>query len=104
MGGGGTVWGEMAYDPDADFLYIGTAKGGPWNQNLHSPGRGDNLLLPCVLVGEAGWQAGLVFPGDSRRQLRLPLRHSRSFSPTSRPAGGSGNPASRTEEWAFLPA
>jgi len=54
MGGGGTVWGEMAYDPDADFLYIGPAKGGPWNQNLHSPGRGDNLLLACALVGEAG--------------------------------------------------
>ena len=29
MGGGGTVWDAMAYDPDADILYIGTGNGGP---------------------------------------------------------------------------
>ncbi len=37
MGGGGTVWDGMAYDPEADLLYIGTRNGGPWNQNVRSP-------------------------------------------------------------------
>jgi quinohemoprotein ethanol dehydrogenase len=50
MGGGGTVWDGMAYDPDADLLYIGTGNGGPWNQNLRSPQGGDNLFLACILA------------------------------------------------------
>jgi quinohemoprotein ethanol dehydrogenase len=50
MGGGGTVWDGMAYDPDADLLYIGTGNGGPWNQNLRSPKGGDNLYLASILA------------------------------------------------------
>ena len=34
MGGGGTVWDAMAYDPDADILYVGTGNGGPWDRNF----------------------------------------------------------------------
>ena len=48
MGGGGTVWDSMAYDADADLLYVGTGNGGPWNPKFRSPGGGDNLFWrPC---------------------------------------------------------
>jgi quinohemoprotein ethanol dehydrogenase len=50
MGGGGTVWDGMAYDPAADLLYIGTGNGGPWNQNVRSPQGGDNLFLASILA------------------------------------------------------
>ena len=50
MGGGGTVWDAMAYDPDADLLYIGTGNGGPWSHVYRSPGGGDNLFLASVIA------------------------------------------------------
>jgi quinohemoprotein ethanol dehydrogenase len=50
MGGGGTVWDAMAYDPDADILYIGTGNGGPWSHVYRGPGGGDNLFLASVLA------------------------------------------------------
>jgi quinohemoprotein ethanol dehydrogenase len=49
-GGGGTVWDAMAYDPDADILYVGTGNGGPWNQNIRSPQGGDNLFLASIIA------------------------------------------------------
>jgi PQQ-dependent dehydrogenase (methanol/ethanol family) len=49
-GGGGTVWDGMAYDSDADLLYIGTGNGGPWNPLYRSPGGGDNLYLSSILA------------------------------------------------------
>jgi quinohemoprotein ethanol dehydrogenase len=60
MGGGGTVWDGMAYDPGADLLYIGVGNGSPWNRNIRSPGGGDNLYLTCILAlrpdsGELVW-------------------------------------------------
>jgi len=50
LGGGGTVWDSMAYDPDLDLLYIGTGNGSPWNQKLRSPGGGDNLFLSSIVA------------------------------------------------------
>jgi PQQ-dependent dehydrogenase (methanol/ethanol family) len=50
LGGGGTVWDAMAYDPDADILYVGTGNGGPWNINYRSPGGGDNLFLASIIA------------------------------------------------------
>jgi quinohemoprotein ethanol dehydrogenase len=50
LGGGGTVWDSMAYDPELDLLYIGTGNGSPWNQALRSPGGGDNLFLSSILA------------------------------------------------------
>lgn len=60
LGGGGTVWDAMAYDPDLDLLYIGTGNGSPWNQQYRSPGGGDNLFLSAVVAlkpdtGEYVW-------------------------------------------------
>jgi quinohemoprotein ethanol dehydrogenase len=52
-GGGGTVWNAMAYDPELDRVYIGTGNGSPWNQEIRSPGGGDNLFL-CSIVALDG--------------------------------------------------
>ena len=49
VGGGGTVWDAIVYDPDLDLLYIGTGNGGPWNEKYRSPKGGDNLLT-CSIV------------------------------------------------------
>jgi quinohemoprotein ethanol dehydrogenase len=69
MGGGGTVWDGMAYDPALDLLYIGTGNGGPWNQNQRSPQGGDNLFLASILAvrpdtGKLVWHYQET-PGDT---------------------------------------
>lgn len=50
LGGGGTVWDSMAYDPDLNLLYIGVGNGSPWNQRIRSPGGGDNLFLSSIVA------------------------------------------------------
>ncbi|WP_375206207.1 PQQ-dependent dehydrogenase, methanol/ethanol family [Hyphococcus sp.] len=50
LGGGGTVWDSMAYDPELDLLYIGVGNGSPWNQAFRSPGGGDNLFLSSIVA------------------------------------------------------
>ncbi|MAG32972.1 MAG: PQQ-dependent dehydrogenase, methanol/ethanol family [Deltaproteobacteria bacterium] len=60
VGGGGTVWDSMAYDPEFELLYVGTGNGSPWNRHLRSPGGGDNLYLASILAlrpetGELVW-------------------------------------------------
>src|ERR1700722_7075395 len=34
MGGGGAVWDGMAYDPEADLIYVGTGNADPWVQKF----------------------------------------------------------------------
>src|SRR4030095_16692376 len=50
IGGGGTVWDSLAYDPELDLLYVGTGNGSPWNRYLRSPGGGDNLYLSSIVA------------------------------------------------------
>ena len=50
VGGGGTVWDSMAFDPELDLLYVGTGNGSPWARKLRSPGGGDNLFLCSILA------------------------------------------------------
>ena len=69
MGGGGTVWDSMAYDPDLDLLYIGVGNGSPWNQSVRSPGGGDNLFLSSIVAlrpdtGDHVWHYQTT-PGDT---------------------------------------
>src|SRR5690606_31678448 len=57
---GGTVWGEMNYDPELDLLYVGTGNASPLAPWLRSPGGGDNLFLASILAlrpatGEMVW-------------------------------------------------
>jgi alcohol dehydrogenase (cytochrome c)/quinohemoprotein ethanol dehydrogenase len=69
LGGGGTVWDSMAYDPDLDLLYIGVGNGAPWNQLYRSEGQGDNLYLSSIVAirpetGEYVWHFQ-ESPGES---------------------------------------
>jgi len=50
VGGGGTAWDSMAYDPELDLLYIGTGNGAPWNRYIRSPGGGDNLFISSMVA------------------------------------------------------
>lgn len=69
LGGGGSVWDGMAYDPDADLLYVGTGNGGPWPEELRKSKGKENLYLASILAvkpdtGELKWYFQVV-PGDS---------------------------------------
>jgi quinohemoprotein ethanol dehydrogenase len=69
VGGGGTVWDSMAFDPALDLLYVGTGNGAPWSRHVRSPGGGDNLYLSSILAlrpdtGELVWHYQTT-PGDS---------------------------------------
>ena len=68
VGGGGTVWDSIVYDPDLDLVYIGTGNGGPWAQKYRSPGGGDNLFLSSIVAlradtGDYVWHYQTT-PGD----------------------------------------
>ncbi|BDI59541.1 PQQ-dependent dehydrogenase, methanol/ethanol family [Qipengyuania nanhaisediminis] len=74
IGGGGTVWDSMAYDPQLDLLYIGVGNGSPWNRAYRSPGedgtgQGDNLYLSSIVAirpatGEYVWHYQTT-PGET---------------------------------------
>ena len=69
LGGGGTVWDAMAYDPSLDLLYIGVGNGSPWNQRERSAGQGDNLFLSSIVAlrpdtGQYVWHYQTT-PGES---------------------------------------
>jgi quinohemoprotein ethanol dehydrogenase len=68
LGGGGTVWDSIVYDPELDLVYIGTGNGAPWVQAYRSPGGGDNLFLASIVAlradtGEYVWHYQQV-PGE----------------------------------------
>ena len=74
----------MAYDPELDLLYIGTGNGSPWNQDIRSPGGGDNLFLSSIVAldpddGSYVWHYQTT-PGEPGTTPRP----SRSWSPTCR--------------------
>ena len=74
IGGGGTVWDSMAYDPELDLLYFGVGNGAPWNRAYRSPGpdgrgSGDNLYLSSIVAirpdtGEYVWHYQTT-PGET---------------------------------------
>ncbi|QIB66832.1 PQQ-dependent dehydrogenase, methanol/ethanol family [Kineobactrum salinum] len=49
-GGGGTVWDSIVYDPELHQLYIGVGNGSPWNHQVRSDGKGDNLFLASIIA------------------------------------------------------
>jgi quinohemoprotein ethanol dehydrogenase len=50
LGGGGTVWDSIVYDPEFDQLLIGVGNGSPWNHRVRSDGVGDNLFLTSIVA------------------------------------------------------
>jgi PQQ-dependent dehydrogenase (methanol/ethanol family) len=69
LGGGGTVWDGMAYDPETNLVYVGTGNGGPWPEELRKSKGKDNLYVCSILAvnadtGELKWYYQNT-PGDS---------------------------------------
>jgi quinohemoprotein ethanol dehydrogenase len=50
VGGGGTAWGSMVYDPQLNLLYVGTGNAALFNWHERSPSGGDNLFLCSILA------------------------------------------------------
>ncbi len=68
IGGGGTVWDSMSYDPQLNLLYLGVGNGGPHSQLIRSEGKGDNLFLSSIVAinpdtGQYVWHYQTT-PGD----------------------------------------
>jgi quinohemoprotein ethanol dehydrogenase len=68
MGGGGTVWDSMVYDPVLNLLYFGTGNGTFYDRSRRSPSGGDNLYISSILAinpdtGRLVWHYQEV-PGD----------------------------------------
>ena len=53
IGGGGTVWNSIVYDPDFNQVYLGVGNGSPWTRAIRSPGGGDNLFLSSIVAVDA---------------------------------------------------
>ena len=71
LGGGGSVWDGISYDPESELLYVGTGNAEPWPQALRnktvSTGR-DNLYVASIVAvnvntGILKWHYQMV-PGD----------------------------------------
>ncbi|MBO9668988.1 MAG: PQQ-dependent dehydrogenase, methanol/ethanol family [Sphingobium sp.] len=50
LGGGGTVWDSITYDPNTGLLYFGTGNGEPWNIAERDPNAGDNLFAASIVA------------------------------------------------------
>jgi len=69
IGGGGTVWNSIVYDPDTDTVFLGVGNGSPWTRTIRSPGGGDNLFLSSIVAldpntGVKKWHYQTT-PGDT---------------------------------------
>ena len=53
LGGGGTVWDSIVYDKAFNQVLIGVGNGSPWNYQIRSQGKGDNLFLSSVVALDA---------------------------------------------------
>ncbi len=64
LGGGGTVWDSITYDPKTDLVYFGTANAEPWSPRARTGGKdgpvGDSLYTASIVAvkadtGEYAW-------------------------------------------------
>src|SRR5260221_12957871 len=50
MGGGGTVWDSISYDPKLNLVYFGIGNGLAWSRKYRSDDKGDNLFLSSIVA------------------------------------------------------
>ena len=79
-GGGGAVWDGLAYDPEANLVYVGTGNAEPWVQKFRGAQNLDNLYTCSILAvdlttGQLKWYYQTVpndnWDYDSVQQLML---------------------------------
>jgi quinohemoprotein ethanol dehydrogenase len=79
-GGGGAVWDGLAYDPEANLVYVGTGNAEPWVQKFRGAQNMDNLYTCSILAvdlttGQLKWHYQTVpndnWDFDSVQQLML---------------------------------
>jgi quinohemoprotein ethanol dehydrogenase len=79
-GGGGAVWDGIAYDPEANLVYVGTGNAEPWVQKFRGAQNVDNLYTCSILAvdlttGQLKWHYQTVpndnWDFDSVQQLML---------------------------------
>lgn len=68
-GGGGAVWDGMAYDPEANLIYVGTGNAEPWVEKFRGAQGVDNLYTCSILAidvttGQLKWHYQVV-PNDN---------------------------------------
>jgi quinohemoprotein ethanol dehydrogenase len=79
-GGGGAVWDGVAFDPEANLVYVGTGNAEPWVQKFRGKAHVDNLYTCSILAvdlatGQLKWHYQTVpndnWDFDSVQQLML---------------------------------
>ena len=60
MGGGGTAWDGLAYDPEPNLVYFGTANGSPYHAPQDPSGHADELYVASIIAvhadtGQMAW-------------------------------------------------
>ncbi|MXP28122.1 PQQ-dependent dehydrogenase, methanol/ethanol family [Porphyrobacter algicida] len=53
LGGGGTVWDSITYDPQTGLVYFGTGNAEPWNPAAMDRGDGDSLYTGSIVAVDA---------------------------------------------------
>jgi quinohemoprotein ethanol dehydrogenase len=68
MGGGGTAWDGIAYDPDQRLVYFGTGNGSPYHGRNDAQSAGDQLFVASIVAvhvdtGKLAWHFQEI-PGE----------------------------------------
>ncbi|HWZ72205.1 MAG TPA: PQQ-dependent dehydrogenase, methanol/ethanol family, partial [Casimicrobiaceae bacterium] len=50
LGGGGTTWDAISYDPDLNLVYFGVGNGIEWARSYRTANKGDNLFLSSIVA------------------------------------------------------
>ena len=50
LGGGGTVWDAISYDPELNLVYFGVGNGIEWARDYRTANKGDNLFLSSIVA------------------------------------------------------
>ena len=69
VGGGGTVWDAVAFDPELDLLYVGTGNGSPWSRTSAARRAATTCIVCSILAlrpdtGQLVWHYQTT-PGDN---------------------------------------